>query len=381
MKAFVITAQGISATVVDNHPIPAPTSSSEILVRVSHVGQNPIDWFRLYGGIPTITMPVGRVIGCDFAGTVVAHPAGSSLWKPGQRVAGFVMDGALDLTRGAFAEYLVSDATTVAAVPDNVTDEAAASLGVGFATAMMGLFLRLGLPEPPSALEGDDATAAEAAEGKEQPVVLINGASTSVSLYAVQPARLAGIRVVATASPRMHALVRELGADVVLDYANADWPAHAARAAGPALRQAFDCVSEVGTARATAAALAAAADVRGGDGAERGHLLCILPRSQAELEGGVSQKVRLETTVAFSVFGRPIQHLTYDNQGGPTPRDREFWERYLRKLTGWLESGEIRPNPIRVFGGLEDVLDGFREGMAGKVRGEKLVYRVAPASV
>ena len=30
---------------------------------------------------------------------------------------------------------------------------------------------------------------------------------------------------------------------------------------------------------------------------------------------------------------------------------------------------------------MEDVLDGFREGMEGKVRGEKLVYRVAPASV
>ncbi|KAJ7798007.1 hypothetical protein B0H14DRAFT_3493071 [Mycena olivaceomarginata] len=187
MKAFIITAQGISAAVVDNHPIPRPDFSI----------RDPRARLTRRPKPDRLVPPVRRHP--DY------HDARGARHRPGQRVAGFVMDGALDLTRGAFAEYLVSDATTVAAVPDNVTDEAAASLGVGFATAMMGLFLRLGLPEPLSALEGT-----------EQPVVLINGASTSVGLYAVQLARLAGIRVVATASPRMHALVRELGADVVL---------------------------------------------------------------------------------------------------------------------------------------------------------------------
>ncbi|KAH8168237.1 hypothetical protein CIB48_g68 [Xylaria polymorpha] len=61
MKAFV-TVEGRTAAVRE---IPKPTpSEGEILVRVAYAAQNPTDW----KAVPH--RPVGRIVGCDFAGTV-----------------------------------------------------------------------------------------------------------------------------------------------------------------------------------------------------------------------------------------------------------------------------------------------------------------------
>lgn len=355
MKAFV-TVEGRTAAVRE---IPKPTPSpGEILVRVHYAAQNPTDW----KAVPS--RPAGRIVGCDFAGTV-ADANGSPSWREGQRVAGFVYGTMADPLRGAFAEYLVAEASLVWAVPDAVSLRDASTVSLAFATAAQAMFQRLGLPEPLSGRKDSD-------DGSAVPL-LVNGATSSVGLYAVQLAKLAGLYVIATGSARNHALLEALGADAVVDYADAAWPEKVRELSRDGLQHAFDCVSEPETTAAVARALSSA---RGG------HVLCILPRKTAELPEALQQRknIKVESTIVYTAFGHPLElgDAPFENWGGPTPRDRQFWERYVKDvLPAYVASGKIKPNPVRELGGLEAISEGFEQQRQGKVRAEKLVYKVA----
>ncbi|KAI0196713.1 zinc-binding dehydrogenase [Xylaria flabelliformis] len=345
MKAFV-TVEGRTAAVQE---IPNPTpSEGEILVRVHYAAQNPTDW----KAVPH--RPAGRIIGCDFAGTVA--DANGSHWREGQRVAGFVygtMDGPL---RGAYAEYLVTGSSFVWSVPDSVTFKDASTISLAFATAVQAMFQRLGLPEP-----SKPATS---------PIpVLINGGTSSVGLYAVQLAKFAGLYVIATASKQNHDLLTALGADAVVDYKDPAWPQKVRELSHDNLQHAFDCIAE----KETTATVARAMSPTSG-----GRVICILPRKTAELPEDIS-KVKVESTIVYTVFGDPLElgDSPFENWGGPTPQDRKFWEKYLGMLPEYLESGKIKPNPSRELGGLEAVAEGFALQQQGKVRAEKLVYKIA----
>ncbi|CCF46863.1 hypothetical protein CH063_15473 [Colletotrichum higginsianum] len=74
MKALV--TQGDKTAKVQEVAKPQP-GPGEILIKVSAVAQNPTDWKS------TAAVPAGRIVGCDFAGTI-ADPNGTS-FKPGQR--------------------------------------------------------------------------------------------------------------------------------------------------------------------------------------------------------------------------------------------------------------------------------------------------------
>ncbi|KAK1975766.1 zinc-binding dehydrogenase [Colletotrichum cereale] len=349
MKALV--TQGDKTAKVQEVPKPQP-GPGEILVKVSVVAQNPTDWKS------TASAPAGRTVGCDFAGTV-ADPNGAPFLQ-GQRVAGWVHGTRPDPPRGAFAEYLVTESTLVFPVPDAITDAEAAVVPLAFATAVQALFQRLGLPEP-----NPEAPPAGAGAAAEPVPVLINGATGSVGLYAVQLAKKARLRVIATGSKKNHALLKTLGADVTIDYRDADWIDQVKAAAGGDLRHVFDTISEVETTEAVVQAVSP----RGG------HVVCILPRKADEV--GTPEGVRVESTLAYTVFGRAVKYGAFDNIDGPKPEDKAFWEKYIRLLPRWLEDGSIKSNPPRELGGLEDIPKGFELQAKGGVSAEKLVYKVA----
>ncbi|KAK1994766.1 zinc-binding dehydrogenase [Colletotrichum falcatum] len=350
MRALV--TQGDKTAKVQEVPKPKP-GPGEILVKVSVVAQNPTDWKG------TASAPAGRIVGCDFAGTV-DDPNGASFRK-GQRVAGWVHGQWENPPRGAFAEYLVTESTLVFPVPDALTDAEAAVVSLAFATAVQALFQRLRLPEP----RPDGTPAASATKADERIPLLINGASSSVGMYAVQLAKMAGLRVIATASKRNHELLKRLGADVTIDYRDAHWVELLRAAAGNNLRHAFDTISEVETTRMVVRAVSP-----GG-----GHVVCILPRKADEV--GAPEGVRVESTLAYTVFGRHVKYGPYDNTDGPKPEDKAFWEKYLTLLPKWLEEGKVKPNPRRELGGLEDIPKGFELQAKGGVSAQKLVYRIS----
>ncbi|KAI1120065.1 alcohol dehydrogenase, partial [Nemania abortiva] len=199
--------------------------------------------------------------------------------------------------------------------------------------------------------------------------VLISGGTSSVGLYAVQLAKLAGLYVIATGSRQNHELLTSLGADAVLDYKDAAWPDKVRELTHDGLQHAFDAIAEKETTAAVARAISST---------KGGHIVCILPRKTSELPAELA-KVKVESTIVYTVFGDPIDlgDSGFENWGGETPTDRAFWEKYEALLPDLLASGQIKPNPVKELGGLEDITHGFELQKQGKVRAEKVVYKVA----
>ncbi|GAB0138270.1 hypothetical protein EsDP_00006507 [Epichloe bromicola] len=70
---------------------------------------------------------------------------------------------------------------------------------------------------------------------------------------------------------------------------------------------------------------------------------------------GAPANVRVESTIAYTVFWNPPGLRTYaafDNSGGDGSEDRKFWEKYLKALPKWLQDGHLKPNPQVELGGL-----------------------------
>lgn len=194
---------------------PAPYTAAgpgEVVIRVRAVAVNPIDnlpglAYRIV--LPWLTFPM--VIGCDVSGDVVEVGPGETRLRPGDRVLGLAAGTEQNRNRaaeGAFQHYAVLMSHMVSPIPDDLAYEQAAVLPLALSTAATGLFqpdhLALQLPAVNSQARAE--------------TVLVWGGSTSVGSNAIQLARGAGYRVVATASPRNFGYVHALGAAATVDY-------------------------------------------------------------------------------------------------------------------------------------------------------------------
>lgn len=121
--------------------------------------------------------------------------------KKGDRVAGFIHGGnQLNIEDGAFGNIATAKGDVQIKIPDNISFEEASTLGVGVSTCGQGLYQSLGLPLPGKAAAGEKRS------------VLIYGGSTATGGLAIQYAKLSGLTVVTTCSPRNFDYVKSLGA-------------------------------------------------------------------------------------------------------------------------------------------------------------------------
>ncbi len=206
MQAAVVTGHGQAP---EYRPHPAPSRGpGQALIRVTAAPVNPLDLLcasgTSYFGAPPLpyapgTQGVGVV---EEAGTLAA----------GQRVW-FSCSAGMQPGDGAMAEWCVTDETAVLPLPDGVSDDLVAALGLSAIAAWMALTWRGGL--------------------KPGEHVLILGASGTVGQVGVQAARLLGAGRVAAACRDPVGLSRatELGADAVADLSGDDVDAIAARLA------------------------------------------------------------------------------------------------------------------------------------------------------
>ena len=195
-------------------PAPRPRPGpGEVVVRVRAVALNPVDavsgLVRRRFVYPWLRYPA--VLGTDVAGDVVEVGAGVTSLAVGNRVVGLATGQERfrnSAAHGAFQRFttLAAELTTLIPPDAEVTDAVALPLGVS--TAAAGLF-------QPDQLDLALPTAGADERGE---TVLVWGGSSSVGSNAIQLARGAGYRVVATASPHNHDLVRSLGAAEVFDY-------------------------------------------------------------------------------------------------------------------------------------------------------------------
>jgi NADPH:quinone reductase-like Zn-dependent oxidoreductase len=129
IKAITIIKPGTAE--IKTVPLPK-LRDGFILVRPTAFALNPTDWKHVDGE------NIGARVGCDYAGIV--EVVGSKVTKPfakGDRICGIVHgSNQVQHEDGAFAEYIVVKADLQIKIPDNLTDEEAATLGVGIATVV-----------------------------------------------------------------------------------------------------------------------------------------------------------------------------------------------------------------------------------------------------
>jgi NADPH:quinone reductase-like Zn-dependent oxidoreductase len=167
-----------------------------VLVRVSAVGVNPVDWkIRVYGGDPRAVGEPPFILGWDVAGVVEETADKLTRFAIGDRVFG--MPWFPRLAR-AYAEFVTAPARQLARTPDGLTDEQAAGLPLAGLTAWQSLVDLAGVGE------GDR--------------VLVHAAAGGVGHLAVQIAKARGAHVIGTARAANHDYLRELGVDEPIDY-------------------------------------------------------------------------------------------------------------------------------------------------------------------
>lgn len=199
MKAMVIPQFGgpdIFELKDITKPEPGP---GELLVRVIASGTNPVDAkLRAAGQWAQIGLPA--VLGYDVSGVVEKTGPGVNTFKEGDEV--YYTPEIFGNSRGSYAEYNVVRADQAALKPKNLSHEEAAAVplaaGTAWETVVRRLKIQLG------------------------ETILIHGGAGGVGSFAVQIAKAAGARVLATAGPDNQDTLKELGADTTFDYHNQD---------------------------------------------------------------------------------------------------------------------------------------------------------------
>lgn len=171
----------------------------EVLIQSEAIGVNPCDALRRQG-LWDDKLPL--IPGSDIAGVVSdvgEHVAGFEI---GDRVFGTIphlnVSGERGDRQGTYATTVVAREDRLAELPDGISFDAGAAIGLVGITAWRALF-DFGDLKP-----GDRC--------------LIHGASGGVGHIATQLSAAAGAKTLATAAPRNHATVEQLGADAVFDY-------------------------------------------------------------------------------------------------------------------------------------------------------------------
>jgi NADPH2:quinone reductase len=178
-------------------PRPDPTAL-EVLIKADAIGVNYVDTMRRSGRHPSApALPFTP--GIEVCGRIAAVGSEVTRFQEGDRVIGRCV------THGAYAEYVCLEERFAVECPDELSDQQGAALFVNAQTAYHAL-VTMGATQP-----GEN--------------VLITAAAGGVGSCAVQIAKLLGATVIAAASsPDKRSLAQDLGADILIDYTQADWP-------------------------------------------------------------------------------------------------------------------------------------------------------------
>ena len=199
MKAVRIHGYGGPEVLVYEDVLVPEPGPKQILVKVAAATVNPIDVSVREDRFPTPKQPP-KTLGSDGAGVVESVGAEITTAKAGDRVA---FSGLGIGSEGSYAEYALIADTQVVHIPDALSFEEAAAIGMTFPAAYYALVTRGAL--------------------REGETVLVQGASGGVGSASVQLAKALGARVFGTASgPGAAELVLSLGAEAVIDFRTED---------------------------------------------------------------------------------------------------------------------------------------------------------------
>ncbi|WP_217577884.1 NADP-dependent oxidoreductase [Mesorhizobium sp. GbtcB19] len=200
MKAFVVDKYGKKAA-LRLVEVPAPALQDEdVLVEIHAAGVNLLDAKIRDGEFkPILRYRPPFILGHDVAGIVVRVGSKVRKFKPGDEIYARPRDGRV----GTFAEFIAINEADVALKPKNLSMEEAASIPLVALTAWQVLVDKAGL--------------------RRGQKVFIQAGSGGVGTFAIQLAKDLGATVATTAGAASTALVKSLGADIVVDYRKDDF--------------------------------------------------------------------------------------------------------------------------------------------------------------
>ncbi|KAK6845889.1 alcohol dehydrogenase [Apiospora arundinis] len=224
LQRAIVANEKLDYSIRDDVPVP-PLADDCVIIKTEAIGLNPVDT-KMVGPF----VAAGASYGIDCSGYLVAmgkDVAATGRLKLGDRVCGSAdgMEG-LRPQSGAFAEYASMNGGMVLKMPDDMSFETGAGMGLRIATAAMALFHSMGIS--PKLLE-------KPATGDEVFDVLV---------YAAQVLRSTCHHDL---FPRNFDMVKGYGADVVFDYNSPTCGADIRAFCGNALDYALDCITEEST--------------------------------------------------------------------------------------------------------------------------------------
>jgi NADPH2:quinone reductase len=312
MRAVVIRAFGGPEQLeLADMPKPVP-GRGQVLVKVKAASVNPVD-FKIRQSGQWAQVPMPAILGYDAAGVVEAVGDLVTNLKVGDEV---FYCARIFGRQGTYAEYHVEDAEIVHRKPAILTFEEAASLPLAAITAW--------------------DTVATFFHTKPTDTVLIHAGAGGVGNFAVQLARAAGARVLATGRKENQGLIERLGAHEVIDYRQARFEDEVLRLTeGAGVDAAFDTV--------------------GGDTISRS-IKVVRPYG----------KLATVVSIAGDINGMQAKNLTL--YFGFMERTAEK----IRALATLVERGQIRPLVDSVYP-LEKVADAHRRIEAGGMKGKIVI--------
>ncbi|SOD11443.1 NADP-dependent oxidoreductase [Pedobacter xixiisoli] len=200
MKAYTIDKYGKKETLhLNDVPVPQ-VKDNDVLVEIHAAGLNLLD-AKIKSGEFKLILPykLPLVLGHDVAGVVIKVGKNVKKFKIGDEV----YSRPADFQIGTFAEFIAIDEKDVAFKPKNLTMEETASVPLVALTAWQALV--------------------EKADLKKGQKVFIQAGSGGVGTIAIQLAKYLGATVATTASEKSFALLKTLGADVLIDYKTQDF--------------------------------------------------------------------------------------------------------------------------------------------------------------
>jgi len=304
-------------------PTPQP-GKGEVLVRVAYAGVNPADWKCREGWLASFfDYAFPFVVGFDASGWVAALGEDVTGLAPGDRVVCASNQG--KGAWGSYAEFVIADAERVVRLPESLGLEAAATLPTAGMTAWEAVF--------------------DVAGTRTGQLVLVNGGAGGTGSFAIQLARMAGARVAATCSAGNAEYVRELGAELAIDYRTGRVAEAVQRWAPGGVDLVVDTV---------------------GQGS-------LLESVELVRRGGVVAPIA--TLIANEPQPDPARADARGVRIAPTMSTHPNQPRQLRALVEAMAAGRIGPPALEILP-LEQAGEAHRRVQSGHVRG-KLLLRVA----
>ncbi len=319
MHAIVCHQHG-DPEVMQYEEIPRPTPSEhEVLIRAETIGVNYVDTMRRSGKHPAVPS-VPFTPGIEVCGRVEAIGSAVTRFHTEDRVIGRCV------THGSYAEFVCVEERFTTACPDQLSAEQGASLFVNGQTAYHAL-ITMGKTQP-----GDN--------------VLITAAAGGVGVCAVQIGKLIGANVIAAAStPEKRNLAEELGADVVIDYTQSDWPNHVLEATSG--RGANLIIESVG-----------------GDVADS-CIQCWAAGGRMVIYGKASGAPALVSGNDLLFGNRTVYGLAV----GHVIENESLMREAMDQLVGWLQSGDLRSQIGRTYS-LRDAVQAHQDLQSRSTHGK-----------